>query len=68
MDSGEAYRKFVCAGMPVTFAEHGKVSIISAFKRYFDVEAGQQVVLIGVGPWYELWCQDDWLNGNDKDI
>lgn len=66
MEAGEAYRKFICTSKPVTLSDHGKVSITSVCNRHLKVTAGQRVVLVGVGPWYEVWRQDDW-RASEKD-
>ena len=60
-DRSMAYRHFVCAGEPVTVAGHGRVSITSAVTNHMGITAGETAILIGIGPWYELWKQDDWL-------
>jgi DNA-binding transcriptional regulator/RsmH inhibitor MraZ len=62
MEPDEAYRKFICAGEAIPFRGHGRISIAVKFNRDFKAEAGQQVVIVGTGPWYELWRQDDWFD------
>jgi DNA-binding transcriptional regulator/RsmH inhibitor MraZ len=61
LEAGEAYRRFICTGTQVILRDHGKVSITAACNRSLKVEAGEQVSLVGVGPWYELWRGDDWF-------
>jgi DNA-binding transcriptional regulator/RsmH inhibitor MraZ len=63
IDPGEAQRRFICAGTPVTVADHGRVSITLVFNEHIKVVAGEQVVIVGAGQWYELWRQDDWSGG-----
>ena len=67
LEPGEAYRKFICAGECIAFRDHGRVSITAQFNREFKAEAGEQVVIVGVGLWYELWRQDDWLGSSSGD-
>jgi len=67
MEAEEAFRKFICTGKQVTLSNQGQVSIPSVCNRYLKIEAGQEIVLIGVGNWYELWRQDDW-RASEKDV
>jgi DNA-binding transcriptional regulator/RsmH inhibitor MraZ len=39
------------------------VSITLVFNEHIKVVAGEQVVIVGAGQWYELWRQDDWSGG-----
>ena len=66
-DHGMAYRRFVCVGEPVTVVGHGRVSITSAVSNHMGITAGRTVILIGIGPWYELWKQDDWFGSTEGD-
>lgn len=68
IESDKANRRFICTGEPVILGEHGRVSITSTCKRNIHIEAGQEVVIIGVGLWYEVWRKDDWLNIGKSDI
>ena len=65
-DPGLAYRRYLCSGTPIAMKNHGRVSIVSAVRNHMLVEAGEVVVILGAGYWYELWKQDDWLNASDK--
>ncbi len=67
MEATEAYRKYICTGRPMPLSNSGNLSITSAYNRSLKIMAGQRVVLVGVGPWYELWRQDDWFNDNGKE-
>lgn len=58
---GAAWRRYVCASSKVTLKRLGRVPIGSSIRREFIAKAGDTVVLLGVGPWYELWQHDDWL-------
>ena len=67
MNPGKAYRKFICVSTLVRISDHGKVSIPSAINKHIKIKAGEQVVIVGVGQWYELWHKDDWLgDGNNN--
>jgi DNA-binding transcriptional regulator/RsmH inhibitor MraZ len=60
-DPAALYRKFLCPGMPVALKDHGRVSIVSAVRNHMQVVAGDVIVILGVGPWYELWRDEDWI-------
>jgi DNA-binding transcriptional regulator/RsmH inhibitor MraZ len=67
MEAAEAYRKYICTGRPMPLSNSGNLSITSAYNRYLKITAGQRVVLVGVGLWYELWHEDDWAaEGSNK--
>jgi DNA-binding transcriptional regulator/RsmH inhibitor MraZ len=68
IEPDEANRRFICTGEPVNLSDHGQVSITLACNRNLNIVAGQQVVIIGVGHWYEVWRQDDWLGIGKSDI
>jgi len=60
MEFGEAYRHFICTAEAILFKGHGRISIAAKLNREFKAEVGRQVVIVGLGLWYELWRQDDW--------
>ena len=66
MESGEAYRKYICTGEVVLFRDHGRISITAVCNKHMDVVAGQQVVIVGTGLWYEVWKQDEWLGNSNR--
>jgi DNA-binding transcriptional regulator/RsmH inhibitor MraZ len=74
IEEGKAYRHFICSGRGIEFRHHGRVSIASinnkniGEKKEFQVQVGGQVVIVGVGLWYELWLQDDWFNNEQVKI
>ena len=55
----EAYRKFICTGEPVLLKDHGRISITEIFNQHIKITSGQQVVILGVGLWYEVWKRND---------
>jgi len=59
MESGEAYRKYICAGEVVLFRDHGRISITTVCNKHMVMIAGQPVVIVGTGLWYEVRKQDD---------
>ncbi len=68
MELEQAYRKFICSGEPIPFKEHGKVSITTGCNENLRITVGQQVVIVGVGFWYEVCRLDDWTNSLNSQV
>ena len=62
MDFEIAHRKFICAGRPISIDAQGRILIIPVCRRYLIVKATDIVVVVGVGWWYEVWREKDWVS------
>jgi DNA-binding transcriptional regulator/RsmH inhibitor MraZ len=63
----QALRLFVSPGQPIPLKQHGKVPLLAGCLGTRRIIEGHQVRLIGVGFWFEVWAQEDWLNAVDGD-
>ena len=62
---GRANREFLCSGRQITLSDHGRISVASFGPTGFQAGAGDTVVVVGTGLWYELWQQEDWLENRE---
>jgi len=61
LPAGKAAREFICTGRRIPFRDHGRVSVASFSPAGFLAGAGDLVVIVGTGLWFEVWRRDDWL-------
>ena len=61
IDAEVAYRKYICPGEPAPFDEQGRLSLTAACLEHSKIKSGHQIMILGIGQWYELWRWDDWL-------
>ena len=60
-DNEVSYRKYISTGEPTAFDKQGRISFTAACIEYSKIKPGDQIILLGIGPWYELWSFEEWL-------
>jgi len=62
MDNEMACRKFIHSGQPVPVRTHGRILILQAFRRHLLVKPTDELVIFGLGGWYEVWPEQEWTS------
>lgn len=60
MNAEIAYREFIYGGQLVSFGVQGRILIKQAFRGHFIVKATDDIVVVGLGWFYEVWRERDW--------
>jgi len=63
----QALRLFVSPGQPIPVKQHGKIPLPAGCTGNRKITEGRQVRLIGIGFWFEVWAQEEWLNAVDDE-
>ena len=68
IDAEIALRKFIFSGELVSLDSQGRIPITPTCQRHLKVKATETVFIVGMGLWYEVWCEKDWLSsGGDNE-
>jgi DNA-binding transcriptional regulator/RsmH inhibitor MraZ len=62
MDNEMACRKFIHSGWPIPLRTHGRILIVHAFRGHLLVKATDDLVIFGLGGWYEIWREQEWIS------
>jgi DNA-binding transcriptional regulator/RsmH inhibitor MraZ len=62
MDSEYAYRRFICSSRRTEVSEQLRIGLTASYVKALRVKEHDTVVIVGIGPRYEIWRQDDWDN------
>jgi DNA-binding transcriptional regulator/RsmH inhibitor MraZ len=63
MDPEMAYRKFICTSRIGQWDCQGRLYIPSSTLGSVGLKLYSAVVILGIGPWYEIWDYNTWLKG-----
>jgi DNA-binding transcriptional regulator/RsmH inhibitor MraZ len=56
-----AFRKYISPGEPATFDGQGRLILTSACIEHLKIDKNRQMLILGVGLWYEVWHYDRWI-------
>ena len=62
MDYEMACRKFIHSGRPVPVRSHGRILILQPFRGHLLVKPADELVIFGLGGWYEVWPEQEWIS------
>ena len=65
VEIGKAYRKFICTMEPITLRKPYRIQVKAKFNEKIGIKAGDVVIIVGVGHWFEVWQKSDWEGGKD---
>jgi DNA-binding transcriptional regulator/RsmH inhibitor MraZ len=57
-DQGRGFRKYICSAAPAGIDSQGRICVPEICMSHARLEVGDQVNILGVGLWYEVWKED----------